>query len=304
MPTRHGTRINIGLCLEVIQTARRSLGGDIDSALIFAAILAGNAAQLDESPALARQYASGPVPDDLRRPMRVQRLSESLALARETTRSKAAVLVAAGLVEQTEQGLIVPASTLASPPMVSLVTNMMTALDNSLKLIAFADWAGLKPGEQLAARPFPTMWGAMRALTQHVLRGVVDLRGYVPPMSLLQAYLLLAVLDRSAHRLSAANPVLYADHLDAPPDSALQLVTAQGLAAFVDLPRETVRRNMQRLVQLDVLVQEPDGYAISPTVRRAGSRGERKVQESNRANLARLVRRLRNIDALAIPPGA
>lgn len=299
MHTRHGARVNINLCLEVIQTARRSMGGDLESCLIFAAVLAGNAAQLDESPTLARQYASGPVPDELRRPMRIQRLSESLALPRETTRSKAAALVAAGLVDQTERGLIVPASTLASGTMMSLVSDMMTVLDNSLQLITIADWAGLAPGERLAARPFPTMWGAMRVLTQHVLRGVVDLRGYAPPVSLVQAYLLLAVFDRSAFRLSEANPVLYADYSDVPPHSALELVTAQGLATFLDLPRETVRRNMQALVRLGALVQEPGGYAISPGVRRAGSNGEQQVLESSKANLARLVRRLRNIDALA-----
>lgn len=298
MHIRHGARVNISLCLEVTQTARRSLGGDIESSLIFAAILAGNAAQLDENPALARQYASGPVPDELRRPMRIQRLSESLTLPRETTRSKAAAMVAAGLVEQTGQGLIVPSSTLASAPMMSLVGDMMTALDNKLRLIAVADWAGLEPGERLAARPFPTMWGAMRALTQHVLRGIVDLRGYAPPMSLAQAYLLLAVFDRSAYRFSEASPVLYADYEDVPPDSALERVTAQGLATFLDLPRETVRRNMQTLVRLGALFQEPGGYAISPTVRRAGSHGERQVLESSKANLARLVRRLRNVDAL------
>jgi hypothetical protein len=146
------------------------------------------------------------------------------------------------------------------------------------------------------------MWGAMRALTQHVLRGVVDLRGYVPPMSLLQAYLLLAILDRSAHSLDDVRPAT--DRCDPPLGRALQLVTAQGLAQFVDLPRETVRRNMQRLVQLDVLAQVPDGYAISPTVRRAGLRSEGQLQESSKANLARLVRRLRNIDALVIPSAA
>lgn len=300
MHIRHGARVNIGLNLEVIRAARRSVVGDIETCLIFAAILAGNAASLEENPAVARQYANGPVPDDLRRPMRVQRLSESLGLPRETTRSKAAAMVAEGLVEQTQQGLIVPAATLASAPMMSLVNDMMTALDNSLRLIAVADWAGLEPGERLAGRPFSAMWGAMRALTQHVLRGVVDLRTYAPPMSLLQAYLLLAVFDRSAWKLSAVTPARYADHAHLPPPSALELVTAQGLATFLELPRETVRRNMQGLVRSGTLVQQSGGYAISPAVRRPGSRGEQQMQESSKANLARLVRRLRNIDALVV----
>ena len=301
MHIRHGARVNAGLSLQVIQTARRHLGGDIETSLIFAAILAGNAAPLDENPGLARTFATGPVPDDLRRPMRIQRLAESLNLPRETTRSKAAAMVAAGLVEQTGQGLIVPSSTLASGPMMSLVNEMMTALDNSLHRVAVANWTGLQPGERLAPRPFPTMWGAMRALTQHVLRSVVDLRGDVPPMSLLQAYLLLAVSDRSAHLLSDADPVLFANHDDVPPDSALDLVTAQGLATFLGFPRETVRRNMHELVRLGALVRKPGGYAISAAVRRAGSSGEKQMQENVRINLVRLVRKLRNIDAIAAP---
>lgn len=210
-------------------------------------------------------------------------------------------MVAAGLVEQTGQGLIVPSSTLASGPMMSLVNEMMTALDNSLHRVAVGNWTGLQPGERLAPRPFPTMWGAMRALTQHVLRSVVDLRDDVPPMSLLQAYLLLAVSDRSAHLLSDADPVLFANHDDVPPDSALDLVTAQGLATFLGFPRETVRRNMHELVRLGALVRKPSGYAIIPAVRRAGSSGEKQMQENVRINLVRLVRKLRNIDAIAAP---
>jgi len=298
MNLRHGARVNIRLTLEVIQATRRCLGLDVETCLIFAGILAGNASAVEESPDFSRRYASAPVPDDLRRPMRVQRLAESLSLPRETTRAKVTTMIGEGLVEQTGEGLIVPAATLASPRLISMSVDHMAALEIAVERLARAGCAELTSGERLAARPFPSMWGAMRTLTQHVLRGVVELRGFAPPMSLLQAYLMLAILDRSAWRMSSGDTILYARHDDPPPPSAHALVSAQGLATFLDLPRETVRRNMHALVRDGSLVQDPEGYAISPSVRVIGSSGERRLLERTNADLARLVRKIRNIGAL------
>lgn len=298
MNLRHASRTNIRLNLDVIQATGRCLECDLETGLIFAAVLAGNAAAIEEDPALARQYAASPVPDDLRRPIRVQRIAESLGLPRETTRTKAAAMVRQGLLAETGTGLIVPAATLGSARLMPMTGAHLSALARCIERLAVAGCADLDPRERLATLPFPSMWGAMRAITQHVLRGVVDLNAYIAPVNLMQAYLMLAILDRSAWALSAGDMILHADHDDPPPPSALALVSAQGLAKSLGLPRETVRRNMQALVLSGHLRQEPGGFAIRDSVRDIGARRERDVQQRTSADLTRLVRKIRNIGAL------
>lgn len=298
MTLRHGARTNIRLNLEVIQGTSRRLDCDLETGLIFAAILAGNAAAIEEDPVLAMRYARGPTPDDLRRPMRVQRIAESLNMPRETTRTRIAALVARGLLDDTGVGLIVPAATLGSARLMTMSADHLAALNRCIERLAAAGCAEVEVAERLASPPFPAMWGTMRAITRHVLRGVVDLLAFTGARNLMQAYLMLAILDRSAWRFSESDPILYADRDDPPPPSAHALVSAQGLAKFLGLPRETVRRNMQVLVADGLLRQEPEGFAISGALRGIGTDRERQVLERTNADLARLVRKLRNIDAL------
>lgn len=298
MTLRHAARTNIRLNLEVIQGTTRNLDCDLETGLIFAAILAGNAATIEEDPVLARQYARGPAPDDLRRPMRIQRIAESLGMPRETTRTKIAAMIARGLLQDSGAGVIVPTVTLGSAQVATMSADHLSSLARCIERLAAARCADVELNERLASPPFPTMWGTMRVITSHILRGVVDLLAFTGARNLMQAYLMLAMLDRSAWRFSAGDPILYANREDPPPPSALALVSAQGLAKFLGLPRETVRRNMQVLVADGFLRQEPDGFAISDALRGIGTDRERSALERTNADLARLVRKLRNIDAL------
>jgi hypothetical protein len=293
---RHAFRTNIRLNLDIVQATGRCLECDLETALIFAAVLAGNASTIEESPSLSRQYATGPAPDGLRRPMRVQGLAESLKLPRETTRYKAADMVRRGLLEATDAGLIVPSATLASERLTPLYIAHLGSLGRCIEQLALAGIAELASNERLAPLPFPSMWGAMRAVTRHVLRGVDDLNAFTRPGSLLQAYLMLAILDHSAWASGGQDRVLYAE--DQTPPSARALVTAQGLAKSLELPRETVRRNMKALVKSGHLTQERDGFAVSETVRGLETDRERHVQSRVHADMIRLVRQLRNVDAL------
>jgi CRP-like cAMP-binding protein len=257
--------------LDVIGSTGLHLECDLETSLIFAAVLAGNAAQIEEDPLLARRYAATPVPDDLRRPLRIQRIAESLNMPRETTRSKVAAMIQRDLLEETGAGVIVPATTFGSARMASLSVAHLAALSHCIERLAPAGCVGLARDERLATPPFPGLWGAMRAITRHVLRGIADLHAFTSPGSLLQAYLMLAILDRSAAHFSDADPILYAAYDDPPPLSAHTLVTAQGLARTLGLPRETVRRNLQVLVQGGQLTQVPGGFAIAEAVRAVGT---------------------------------
>ena len=63
---------------------RDCVGGDLQRALVFAAIIDANVGHLDDNPeASVRAAALDPTyPDDLRRPIRSQRIAESLEIGR------------------------------------------------------------------------------------------------------------------------------------------------------------------------------------------------------------------------------
>ncbi len=302
MNLRHILRTNIRLNLEIIQATCEALNGDLEKSLIFAAVSAANVGVLHDDPALSRLYAHTTFPDELRRPIRVQRVAESLGLPRETTRVKVKLLVEEGLIQATRAGLMIAPATMLDPRFRPMLMRYMTALGDTIERLAAGECAGLASAERLSAVPFPAMWGAVRIVTQHVLRGTVDLRAYVTPTSLMGAYLYLAMADSTAFHFSDGPTVVYADHDDPPPTSARQTVTASALAARLGIPRETVRRNLLALVRNGWLFQRSLAFGLATTEPGEQRRRELAVQQRSSADLTRMIRRLRHIGAIAQTP--
>lgn len=299
MNLRHAVRVNIRLNLDIIQATRAALGGDLERSLIFAAISAANVAVLDDDPALSQQLAHTSVPDPLRRPIRVQRIAESLDLPRETTRVKVRQLVAEGLLQETSAGLLIPAAAMRTADFSLMFERYLAALSAALERLAVAECAGLTATERLASWPFPASWGAIRLVTQHVLRGVVDLRTSVGRASLMKAFLFLAMADRTAGQFSDGAAFRYTDFDDPPPPAARRLINASNLAASLDLPRETVRRNLKALVQAGHLHERAGGFGVAMPVTAAERDKERDVYRRSMTDFSRLVRHLRQIGAIA-----
>lgn len=80
--------------------------GDITAAIIWQAIVSANTAHLDTN-----EYAGtqAPPPDDLRRPVSVLSLSQSLGMPFETTRRYVNRMIDAGQCERVRGGVVVPA---------------------------------------------------------------------------------------------------------------------------------------------------------------------------------------------------
>ena len=304
MNLRHAVRVNIRLNLDVIQATRMALGGDLERSLIFAAISAANVAVLEDDPALSLQLAHTSVPDPLRRPIRVQRIAESLGLPRETTRVKVRQLLAEGLLEETSAGLLMSAETTRMRRFEAMFNDYMTALARAVERLAAGGCAGLTASDRLAGPPLHTTWGAIRLVTQHILRGVVELRASVGPMSLIQAYLYLAMADGTAGHFSDGEVLRHAEFDDPPPPAARRPIGASTLALALDLPRETVRRNLQALARDGHLFQRTGGFGIPTPVSAPDLQREREVYQRSLADVSRLVRRLRQIDAITDHGGA
>jgi len=296
MNLRHIVRTNIRLNLDVIQATLDCLDRDLEKSLIFAAISAANVGHLDDDPILAKQYVHASLLSALRRPIPMQRVADSLGLPRETTRVKVRLLMDAGLVQRTTAGLLIPAEAMQAARFEPMMQRYLAAIDRAVERLAAAECVGLTRGERL--HPFPSVWDALRFISQHVLRGTVDLRFYTSPASLLGSYLFLAMADATSSRFSEGPDILFADDDDAPPDWARATISASALAARLAMPRETVRRNLKALVEGGWLSQDRDGFGLLTGQTAEDRQREQLVQERSRGDLNRLVRKLRSIGAI------
>ncbi len=91
--------------------------GDIRAGIVAQTIVTANTAHLDVRRDEVRRYAgiNETPPDEVRRPISIARLAESLGLAYETTRGQVRRLIDAGVCVQLDGGLIVPGAVLERP---------------------------------------------------------------------------------------------------------------------------------------------------------------------------------------------
>jgi len=143
----------------------------------------------------------------------------------------------------------------------------------------------------------------MRFISQHVLRGTVDLRFYTAPMPLLGSYLFLAMADATGFRFGEDPERANADQDQTPPGRSDLRISASALAERLAMPRETVRRNLKALVQQGWLLQDPEGFGLLARQAVEDRQREQLVQERAKADLVRLIRRLRQIGAIVSDAG-
>ena len=94
--------------------------GDLQSGIVAQTIITANTAHLDTRKGEGRRYAGADdiPPDDVRRPISVSRLADSVGLPFETMRGQVNRLLDAGICVRTDGGVIVPAAVRGQPPMV------------------------------------------------------------------------------------------------------------------------------------------------------------------------------------------
>jgi hypothetical protein len=113
-------RLAMGLSGEYLLRACQLLVeayGDIRAGVVAQTVVTANTAYLDGRLGGGWRYAGigESLPDDLRRPVSVARLAQSLDLPYETMRGHARRLIAAGVCERVGGGLIVPRAVLETP---------------------------------------------------------------------------------------------------------------------------------------------------------------------------------------------
>lgn len=107
-------RLSGGYILRTYQLMSQETEGDLILSLIFRAIIAANVDHLDKNLASGPQFcgADDQPPDNLRRPVSVLAIADSLGLSYETVRRHVLKLMESGRCIRVKGGVVVPASAL------------------------------------------------------------------------------------------------------------------------------------------------------------------------------------------------
>lgn len=250
-------------------------GGDPLSALLALAIMEANVRHVVRDPVLALRYAQfdTPPPDDLRRPVTVRALAESLSLPYDAARRRVAALEAAGVCVRTPKGVYIPNAAL-------MTDSNRQALGRSYLALArlAADVQAVAPGFDLtggASRspepaPAPAERLVARISTEYVLRFAERLASVAGDLG--QGLVLLAILHHNFEPLYA-DPELGRRHgglKSPPPDDLLAPISVLALSRILQQPFETTRRQVNRLIRGRRCERTRGGVIVPARALRAG----------------------------------
>jgi hypothetical protein len=118
---RAAIRLASNYLLRNVEVVSEAADGDLMAGLICSAIIQANVRPLNNDPKLGKTYGHMDAipPDELRSPVSVNALAESLGIPYETTRRHVNKLIKLGYcVKVGTRGVIVPSAIIASPTMV------------------------------------------------------------------------------------------------------------------------------------------------------------------------------------------
>jgi len=242
-------------------------------ALLVLAINQANIAPLTRDPEARARYGGldAPAPDGERRPVSINAVAASLGLPFETVRRRIRRLAAEQVCTVSPEGVVVPASFLASP---GYLQSVMRGHERLRRFYVELRGAGLV--EALPSPAFDTdsvpVRAAARLLADYVLRaaeGLMREAGNVISVLVLVALLAAALADEG--RMGAAPRAL----------------SVRAIAIRLKLSAETARRHVAELVEEGLCVRTPAGLLImEETLARPGLR---LLFAENAGNVQRLL---------------
>ena len=295
---RAAMRISNAFLLDLLWLGSASGELDYIDTVILVAMVQANVAPLDADPALQLAYATLEAlpPDEVRRPISVNALAQSLSLPFETVRRRVVRLREAGRCEITPQGARVPLQRLAS--------NVHTrALQENWALLRTLYLRGRLAGAldsrfAAAAAPqpeVPPMRAAVRLASAYFLR-VIERLGERSG-DLVTGFVLMAIhrantasyLDRRPGELPLEPDGLVRDASRAP-------VPVLRIAAELGMPEPTVRRRVLDLLAEGRCQRTPAGIIVPCATFRRPEYVQ--LMGENYANLQRLFAGLAQLGAV------
>lgn len=260
---------------------------DLIDALIFTTALDANVTPVSRDPDLQVAYGGVAVsaPDELRRPVSINAVAQSLRLPFETVRRRFQGLAREGLCLIGPQGVIVPRSADTSP---AYIATQRARYERARSFHQDLAAKGALPGAELAQTwppaAEPLVRAANRALSEYVLRACNDLIALTGDV--LSSLVLLELVLANTAALTTAE-------LDAwrrAPEQLGRPVRIAALAVPLRLSRETVRRRLTML-EATSFCRRTSGGLIATAPPSAWPALARLV-DANQANLRRLFTRL------------
>ncbi len=262
---RVAARLANGFALDLVKLG--GFGRDVIDGLLLVAISQANVAQITRSPALQRAYAvlDQPPPDELRRPVSISGIANSLRIPFETARRRINLLVDAGAVQVLDRGVIIPAAPLTSP-----YYRIAVEANYGLVRSLYFRLRGIGLFEDLP-RPSGTAFSAENPPVRLVIRLSSDyLLRLAEPVSahmgdIVTGLLLLDLIHANTEHL----PDTEAGDSEAGwaadgfvPDRLRRPVRPAHLAERLGIPQETVRRHLKRLLEADQCERNKNGYVV------------------------------------------
>jgi DNA-binding Lrp family transcriptional regulator len=264
-------RLSVAYVLRVFQLARGAFG-DGRAGLLALAIHTANTAHLDPRTEAGRRVAGrdGILPDELRRPISISRLADSVGLPFESARRVVQGLIDAGHCARVEGGVIIPASALCRPELArAVIANLgyTRRFVRDLQTVGLADASATAWTQQgdaadecalarnVARITFQYVLRALRLLTQ----SYGDIRLAIVAQTIVTAN--TAHLDTRLHK-----GLRYAGIDDPPPNEERYPISIVRLAESLRAPYETTRAQVQRLVDAGVCMRVDGGLIVPQAV--------------------------------------
>ena len=246
--------------------------GDLIAALIFNTLWIANVRHITHSAANTQFRGLDDMPPDaLRRPVSVQALANTLRIPYETVRRYVQTMIRKGdCIRVGKRGLIVPAAVHSQPhrreSLRAGLPSLMRFLDD-LKLAGF----DFSPYRRTLANTVPASGktpanarALMRAGMDLIMHGV-DSIGRLHGNDFLAGMICTTIWTANLRHITCSRDNLKYGGLDQlPPDDARRPVKVNAIAAALQLPYETTRRSVSKLVRAGVVVRIEGRGVIFP----------------------------------------
>jgi DNA-binding Lrp family transcriptional regulator len=295
-PDPRPTALELELALASLAYVRDTVlisRGDADllDVVILTAALDANMVPVDSVPDLARTYGGidSSAPDELRRPVSMHAVAQSLGLSPETVRRRFLRLAAEGACEITPRGVIVPRRTVVSEDYKRIQwARYARAADYYRQWRALEEWTAPEMGPASAE---PLLRAVNRVLSEYMLR--VSRRLLAVTGDVLTSLVLLQLVVESAAGLDRDGVAAWARD----PAAVGRRLRIVDLAAGLPFSAETVRRHLRTLEGLGFV--RPGRPFLAPAAPPAAWPQIAALLQDNRADSRRLFNRLAALGVLA-----
>lgn len=266
---RAAARLANAFALDLVKLG--GFGRDVIDGLLMAAIGQANVVQITRNPDLQRRFAAldRPPPDEMRRPVSVSGVANSLRTPFETARRRIANLVDVGIVQTTPRGVIIPTAALNSP-----VYRMGATANYELVRTLYFRLRGIGLLEALPrsrALGFDPAEAPVRLVTRlssdYVLRLAEPISLHMG--DLVTGLILMDIIHANTEHLpdeEGGDPAGGWEAEAFVPDDRRRPVRMGTLAVRLGIPQETVRRHLQRLLDADQCERTGYGYRVPARV--------------------------------------